>query len=1493
MRQYVFTPGTNTIEVPGKIDLQQLLVITNTTKNVILYNFADTSFSGTTVNFVRFNDVAFPTTLDNADGVTIITLVGTLTGQSASDTIQIFFEDELIRTRPWPMGTDAFERQRVANPQSMLDADFEYGMQPTKWLTVSQMRQNPSIFEIPGTDLVVTAATSDASFNSGGSATAASIITITTQLAHGYQVGTPITIKGFNSAITGFDRAEGSFIVYQILSTTQFTFIAKGRVGFVNGDNIYTAFIQLRQGGFYTGADINAVSNVTAISSASGTNIITLSAAVTGSFQTGNAITFQQIQTNAVSTNTTGNTVTLGTTVGMVVGQSLIFSGSAFGGLTTGSTYYIKTIIDTRTVTLCTDIALTTNFVPTSTYTGGNMYVTAGGSFGNITAGTTYYIASIPAGNQITVSQNIIYTTTIVATNATNNLVQFARYTYLGQQVGGTTNMTVGEQIVVTGTTIGNVSAGTYYVYAIIDGVNAQLSTSLPITAGGSGTVQTQSTAYGSMTATVGVPLTLTSVNAGSGYLFGTVVSLPTFTYSTPTTSCSFTAALTGSTLTVSAVASGTLAVGQGIALNTGNTVPSLTFITAQVNGTPGGAGTYTVSTSTGSVSSTNTFVSTSAYVTCTVNTVTPHGFVPGCTILNYIFSDNGNNNHLLLSGPFFVEQTTSLTSFTFTARSPGFITAATTVQGQLYARPDSFYSHRPLDGGVQLGTSLPSHGAQAIRMSKKYIRYQSGKAINFNTGLLMAPNYFVRSVVANGTAIGSTITITTDDTDHGAQVGSTINLSGVLTSGFNGNYVVTGIIDERTLTVTATQVLGAINPAVGAQIQDPCLLSLVNWYGAVVRSGTYDEQNGVFFQYDGQVISVVRRSSTFQLAGTISVVVDSGQIIGVNTRFQAQLAAGDKIVIRGMSHMVTQVVSDTLMYVNPQWRGAQNVSGIKITKTVDYVVPQSKWNFDRMDGSNSPYNTSGYKIDQTKMNMVGMQWTWYGAGAIDWMFRGPKGDYVFCHRLRNNNLNNEAWMRAGNMPVRYEVLNDSNAKSYITGSVNVSLTDTVIPIKDASLFPAAPTPSIAPVVYVDNELISYTGKYQITATGTSSTGNVVRVDSSAGLAVGQPIVFVNDYGNTLGNLQSNVTYYVQSIPAGGTTITLAATQGGAQLNQVTVTAPNSLYWFTAGGLTGCTRQATIVPWATGGYRTFTAGAPTVHAPTAGVILVLPSASPIVSHWGAAFVQDGGFDTDRSYIFSYQSINVNITTKRTTLFAIRLAPSVSNALTGDLGQRELINRASFLLQGLESTTGTAGTNAAIVIEAIINPSNYPTSASNIVFNSLNSPTIPTGQPSFSQVAAGTSIVFTNSATNSTTCTGTVAIGVSVIPVNNTTGIQVGDDVVSVTTNSAMSGNTKVTAINGLNITISSPVLAALSSGNVITFSRGTYATPGETVFSFINSPANKDSLDLTFLKELTNTAIGGRGAYPNGPDVLFVNAYITQGAPINTNMILRWGEAQA
>ena len=1501
IRQYVFTPGAagvGTIQVPGKVDLQQLLVITNTTRNVILYNFADVTYAGTTVTMTRAGDITnWPTTLDNTDGVTTITLATSTVGQLSTDTLQVFFERPELITRPWDMGTDAFERARVSPPQSMIDADFEYGIQPTKWLTISQERGYPSIYEIPGTDTAVSSLVTDGSTGTGGTATSQSLMTVTTVNAHGLSVGQALTVVGLDSSITGFERAQGSFVVYSVPTTTQFTYFAKGKVGFTNGDSLYTAATQLRLGGFYTGSSVNAVINATALATTSTGNYVTLTS--TTGMVGGASIVFNTIRTNAVATNSVTQIITLGTNIGMQPGMPLSFSGTSFGGIATGTTYYIVSIIpsgvqDNVSVTMSINPALTPVFIPTATTTGGNMNVTAGASFGNIVAGTQYYIGSVANSTQVTISPNQLFTTTINATNAVNNSVSMST----------TANITVGELFTVTsGSNIGNLAQGTYYVVSIIDGSNVTISSSSSLSP-----VFTQTTAYGSMSVTLGQTLALGNVSAGSGYLAVTCTTQPTLTYTNPgaSPSASFTASLTSGSsgqLVVTAVASGALVVGQGIQ-TTGQTVPSGCVITAQVSGTAGQAGTYSVNVTNGSVSSTNSFFSVSTSPTITINTYIPHGFVPGQIINIVVTSDNGTNNHNLAAGPYYVETVNNINSFSYTGRGNGVILAGSTINALLYARVDSFFQHRPFDGGVQLGTGGPCYGLQAIRMSKKYIRYQSGKGINFNTGLLMAPNYFVRSVTATGTAIGSVITITTDDVDHGCQIGARINLNGVLTTGFNGNYTVTGIVDERTLQVTAYQTLGAINPTTGANIQDPCLLNFIGWTGATVRSGTYDEQNGVFFEFDGTQAYVVKRASTFQLAGTVSVVSGSGQVIGINSRFQSQLVAGDRIVMRGMTHVVTQILSPTLMYVNPQWRGATSLSGIKITKTIDYKVPQTQWNKDRFDGTSSPFNPSGYLMIPYKMQMVGMQWTWYGAGSIDWMMRGEDGNYKFVHRLRNNNLNNEGWMRTGNMPVRYEVQNEG-ARSYIVGG-GMASNDLTMTVFDTSFFPT-PASGYTQSVYVDNEIITYTTKTNSFATATTSVGNLVILSNTTNMVANQPIVFTNTQGLALGNIVSGTTYYVYGSPTVFTgtilgvnytnapAIVISTASGSGPVTQaaaVATTPYNGL--MTTGSLLNCSRAQTTTQWATGGYRTFAGGAAAVHTVNTGVILISPTASPVVSHWGAAFVQDGGFDTDRSYIFSYQSPNITVTTKKTCAFAVRQAPSVSNALTGDLGLRELINRASFLLQGLEITAGAGGTNAALIIEGIINPSNYPTDLTKIPFYSLNSTTLPTGQPSFSQIAPGAGITFANSATNitTTTNTGINTIGGTSFTVNNTNGIRVGDDVIVPTVPAAFYSITQVKSINGNTITLNQGVAAAVNTGVIIYFSRNTAAVPGETVFSFVGSPANKDSLDLSNLKELTNTPIGGRGTYPNGPDCLFINIYITQGTVI-ANLVLRWGEAQA
>jgi hypothetical protein len=157
------------------------------------------------------------------------------------------------------------------------------------------------------------------------------------------------------------------------------------------------------------------------------------------------------------------------------------------------------------------------------------------------------------------------------------------------------------------------------------------------------------------------------------------------------------------------------------------------------------------------------------------------HGLVPGNTFIVTAASDNGVNNHGLAAGSFFVTEIPAINKLRYQARTTGAIdTSINQILGTLYPRPDSFFIHRPFDGGVQLGTGGPQHGSQAIRQSKKYIRYQSGKGIMYTTGALFAPSYDIRSLTAEDVEVGSLITVVTDDNDHGVQVGGIVRLLGV-----------------------------------------------------------------------------------------------------------------------------------------------------------------------------------------------------------------------------------------------------------------------------------------------------------------------------------------------------------------------------------------------------------------------------------------------------------------------------------------------------------------------------------------------------------------------------------------------------------------------------------------------------------------------------------------------------------------------------------------
>jgi hypothetical protein len=93
--------------------------------------------------------------------------------------------------------------------------------------------------------------------------------------------------------------------------------------------------------------------------------------------------------------------------------------------------------------------------------------------------------------------------------------------------------------------------------------------------------------------------------------------------------------------------------------------------------------------------------------------------------------------------------------------------------------------------------------------------------------------------------------------------------------------------------------------------------------------------------------------------------------------------------------------------------------------------------------------------------------------------------------------------------------------------------------------------------------------------------------------------------------------------------------------------------------------------------------------------------------------------------------------------------------------------------------------------------------------------------------------------------------------------------------------------------VNSSALGSQPSFAQISTSTNTAATPGEQNFSTLGQPNGFSEIDLSQLKELTNSAIGGYSNFPDGPDVLAVVVRNLSGSNANTNINLFWSEAQA
>jgi hypothetical protein len=137
---------------------------------------------------------------------------------------------------------DPVTKLRISQPENLIDTDFEYGLQPTKWETVELINNTPSFFSKSGDTTIPGIAS--ISTNTGTRE-----ITVVTATDHGLAVGIPINVTGTKSV-----TADGSYIINSIPNTTTFTYLCKDIQQGNNAiEDLYTSIIT---GEFFQGSQI-------------------------------------------------------------------------------------------------------------------------------------------------------------------------------------------------------------------------------------------------------------------------------------------------------------------------------------------------------------------------------------------------------------------------------------------------------------------------------------------------------------------------------------------------------------------------------------------------------------------------------------------------------------------------------------------------------------------------------------------------------------------------------------------------------------------------------------------------------------------------------------------------------------------------------------------------------------------------------------------------------------------------------------------------------------------------------------------------------------------------------------------------------------------------------------------------------------------------------------------------------------------------------------
>jgi hypothetical protein len=1150
-----------------------------------------------------------------------------------------------------------------------------------------------------------------------------------------------------------------------------------------------------------------------------GQNVVNLTSLGTGT---------HNITTSSVDISNSGptaNSISIpnhGFTTGELVQYDSV-GQAAIGGLTSGNPYYIIQV-DGNQIQLATTLVNAQSSVPidlTATGTGRHRLLSLGRS-----PDGTYTINSVPDAYTFTVPANglvpvidKVFTPRQVIDLQQNNLKILSHGFVTGTKLNYTTN---------GGTAIGGLTNATDY-YAI--GINKDY-------------IRLASTVEN---ASSGIPIVFTTFGAGVDH------SLKTSQINGFVTGAGTVSTSSGSTLVtgVNTSFAKILKVGDRFRLFPPNTVTTVTFANTAVT-----VNTVNTITSNGHLFNTADcvlYLSGSGGVAPTGLTTNQYYFVrriDGNTIKLFntsadsvantnpvVITTQGSGSAHTLSRTIpvspIVRRISAIGSDTQITVDRPYTTTFSSVsysyQTFLYVRPQGYSLHRSFDGGVEMSTGVGTSWASIIRQTRKYFRYQSGKGLQTSFGINFKPTIDLEKVFKVSNTTFQCVTRRPHGLINGlyVQISEARTNTGALSTVYNGNFQVS-VIDSLTFTCIASNVPNSPNNIAYGFPQ----FNVSSWQNGAIRAGMFDFQNGMFFEFDGQKLYAVRRSSTQQIGGTAAALQGTEWVFGTGTSFTTQLAVNDMIVLRGQSYKVSSIISDTRLTIKPEYKGSSGidkefdpgngVSGVVKQDTDKFFLQSHGFTdllpivYNSIDGSpiGGLINGKTYYVSLIDNNNFQLKATPDASTVVAISDSGSGTPHSFTPAKSGIIMTKTVDTRTAQENFSIDPLDGTGPTGY-----NLDLGTIQMAYIDYSWYGAGKIrygfKTVSGEVqyvheYIHNnfQLESYfrsgnlPTRYEVTTYenptyipflfhwGTSVIMDGLFDDDKAYLFTqsGQTLSITGTTAKSFGNRAINVTTNQINVPthgfASGDAVTFigltAAGLTGDNLQNPTITAQASNYNFTR-----LQNNSTLY------VRAVDANNLTLHPTNADAIAV-----------GGTNVIDLTTQGNQQYTYYFYplgSINNTTGVNYQPLLSVRLSPSVSSGLTGKLGDRDVINRMQLQMKEL-----AVQTTQLVDVKVLINPR----------LNNLNFTGVPV--PSLTQIIQHNS-------------------------------------------NDTISGGTQIY----------------------------NFRAAGQ------NGVEQSTTVDISELFELSNSILGGDSVFPDGPDILTIAVARLTGNATLCSAKLSWTEAQA